>query len=265
MPPTWTLDDPRPRLDLLHDRERAWAIGIAYPSAPPDWPLSNANWLPVDAALSMPTTRPELSSSRAARVAGLDVGIRLDQARELLRVPSRRVTRRDGLVEAGDVTGGRRQAAGAAGVAERRHGIADLDGSGVAGVDRLEAGRAGGLDQGHVVGHRVTDHLRAVAAVGAGHDDADRGGARDDVVVGQDLAGRCQHHPGAGALAALVGEVALDDDDAAPEAPRGALRRGADAPGGECGCADQRAEDGGDSSGAAFHTCIATAASLRAR
>jgi hypothetical protein len=76
-----------------------------------------------------------------------------------------------------------------------------------------------------VIGGVVAHHLGLVAAAGGRVDDPDVGRAADDVVVREHGARRRQHHAGARRLGVLVGEVGLDDDDAASD-PRGPATRG---------------------------------------
>ena len=94
-------------------------------------------------------------------------------------------------------------------VAERDHRLAD--GDGVVGMDRVEAGDAVDLEEGDVLGDVVAEHVRRVALPGATDLDAHAAGVLDDVVVGQDLTGRPDDHPGAGGLTLTAGQRRVDD------------------------------------------------------
>ena len=113
--------------------------------------------------------------------------------------------------EAGDAPDGdRRGAALAARVAEGHDLVPDLRGGRVAEGHGLQPGGADKLEDGDVTGLVVPDDLRRVGVAVPDVGDPDRGGALDDVVVGEDLARRRQHQPGAGRLGLLQAEVGDD-------------------------------------------------------
>ena len=113
---------------------------------------------PVDAAVSIPTTRPEVSRS-GPPIARNDGCVRLDQARQLLGVAGL-VARDDRPPERRHGSRDARQRAGAARVPERGHRLAD--GHRVAGRDRLEIRGALELDDRDVLRPRVADDRRRV-------------------------------------------------------------------------------------------------------
>ena len=57
----WTVEEPEPSSMALA-RESAVSIGMAKPWVPPDW-LFDWNEKPADAAVSIPRTFPEVSTS----------------------------------------------------------------------------------------------------------------------------------------------------------------------------------------------------------
>ena len=85
------------------------------------------------------------------------------------------------------------------------------------GLDGREVRGAGEAEHRDVVGHGIAGDIRGVGAVRSRDDDRDPRRAPDHVVVGENGAGRGQHHPGAGRGRALVAEGGLDDDDAVPD------------------------------------------------
>ena len=168
-----------------------------------------ADW----AAVSMPITSPLLVDQGTARVAGLDRCVHLDEAADGLDVDAALVAGGDRLVERADVAGGH----GGGGVASERVAqrddrLSDGDRRRVADADGVEGASAVDLDERDVLGEVVADHVRVVGAPGAGQLDLDAGLAVDDVVVGEHLARRGDHHAGArGAAATAQGDVDVDD------------------------------------------------------
>src|SRR5580704_8639910 len=144
---------------------------------------------------------------RPARVPRLDRSVVVDQPGQLLRRARALVRGGDRFVERGYLAGGdRRRAALALRVAERDHLLADRGGVGVAELHGLQARGALQLQHGDVLGLVVADDLGRVALAVADIGHLDRGCAFDHVVVGQDLAVRGQHQPGAQRLGLLVAE-----------------------------------------------------------
>ena len=152
---------------------------------------------------------------RAARVSGLNVGVGLDEAAQLLRRAVTVVTGGDRLVQRSH--GPARCAGGPAGAA----GVADADNVLADGhVRRVAEGR--GLQARGVVQLQDRDVLRPVVSDDAGgvglvvadvgHADARR--AVDHVVVGQDHAVGREHDARAGGLLLLVAERRVDVDQA---------------------------------------------------
>ncbi len=130
----------------------------------------------------------------------------------------------DPAVDAGHGAGSGAERAGPAGVPERRARTAPtLRAVRVAHGDGLQIRGAAGLEDGDVVGCVIADDVGGEAAAGLRHDDPDRRRAADDVVVRQHRARRRQHHAGARSLPILVGEVGVDDDDAAADRRRARL------------------------------------------
>ena len=76
------------------------------------------------------------------------------------------------------------------------------------------------LKQGNVGRPVIAEDSCLVAVARLRDDDLDGGRAADHVVVRQHLARRCQHHPRPGSRTALVGEIRVDDDNAAPDGRR---------------------------------------------
>src|SRR5580692_6398888 len=152
---------------------------------------------------------------RPARVPRLDRSVVVDQ-------PSQLLGRARALVRGGDrgVEGcylavrDRRCAALAFRVAERDHFLADRGGVGVAELHCLQAGGALQLQHRDVLGLVVADDPCRIGPAVADIGDLDRGCALDHVVVGQDLAVRGQHQPGAQRLGLLVAERGGHVDEA---------------------------------------------------
>ena len=146
---------------------------------------------------------------RTARVTGLDGRVGLDQPGQLLADAGQLVRRGDRLVEGGDRPGrDRGGSALALGVAQGGHTVAGLHGGGVAQAGGGQPGGALQLQHRHVVAGVVSDHGGRVGLAVADVGDLDRGGAVDDVVVGEHLAGGRQHDAGAhrgGPLVAVGG------------------------------------------------------------
>ncbi len=125
---------------------------------------------------------------RPTGVAGLEGGVRREQAGELLGAV-RVVVSDDRLPEPDDLP--RRAARGAADAArvpEGRDGVAELHAARMAERGGLEARGVQALDHGDVAVQRVADDLGLVGAAVVDVGDADRGRAADHVVVREDHA-----------------------------------------------------------------------------
>ena len=141
----------------------------------------------------------------------MNARVRLDQPVQLL-ARAVVVACGDRPAETGHRSLCRDQPAGPAGVAYGGDRVPDpyrLRGDG----DRPEARGVDELEHGDVVAHVVADDARSVPVRRPWDDNGDRCRTFDDVIVGQHLAGRGEHHPGAGRFTALVAELRVDHDD----------------------------------------------------
>ena len=160
----------------------------------------------------MPTTLPDMSTSGAARIAGIDGGVGLDEELVVGDADLRPRQRRDDAA--------RHRLADAEGVADREHQVTDLE---LVGIAELGKGQValGALHLEHgEVGPLIAEHHLAIefAAVAERHLDLVRIG--DDVVVGDDDPGGIDDDAGAeGLLDALRrrGEVRPAAEEAAEE------------------------------------------------
>ena len=178
----------------------------------------------------MPTTSPSAVVERAAGVAGLDVGVDLDHAGELLGVGAGLVGGGDALVERDDRAGRRRSGCRRCrrrcrprSPRRRPARRAESTASRCAARTRRTAA-ARRRRRSASVPTTVAVYDRAGADDGHG----DLGGAVDHVVVGEDLTVRGEHDAGAGGLALAVVDHGGDVDDA-DRLGRGGLAGGAGA------------------------------------
>ena len=162
-------------------------------------------------AVLMPTRRAGHVDQRAAGVAGIDRGVGLDEELIVGDADLRARHRRDDAVGHG--------LADAERIADRQHHVADLQIVGIAEVDHREALLAVVLDAQHrEIGARVLEHDidRELALVG--ERDLHLVGAVDDVIVGDDQAGRIDDDAGAERLLGLLARPAeLRPEEAAEE------------------------------------------------
>ena len=175
----------------------------------------------------MPMTLPSAFDERTAGVAGLDGGVDLDQAGQLLGRAVGRVLRGDRLVERGDLARRRRWAhrpsRSALPTATTASPTATFDG--VAERCGRQPGGAGQLEDRDVVRPVVAEHLRRVRLAVADVGDGDRRRAGDDVVVGEHDAVGGEDDAGARALRPVVADGRDDVDEARADSGDGGLLR----------------------------------------